>query len=178
MSRLRLTSIKGKKLLSEAEETKTSTRKRRKTAVEGGGSQKWTQLGVDFLIIYTRFSGRFNNQFVQTNFCPVGSCLTYSWVLLKDVIVPICPEWSCSSRYDIFFLLVSQICCLFLLEEAPKASPSSYHSFCDPAEVVQLRRKLLSWYDREKRELPWRTLVGKTKKTSFQSLFGIVFISS
>uniref|UniRef100_A0A8C7X7P9 Adenine DNA glycosylase n=1 Tax=Oryzias sinensis TaxID=183150 RepID=A0A8C7X7P9_9TELE len=78
MSRLRLTSIKGKKLLSEAEETKTSTRKWRKTAVEG--------------------------------------------------------------------------------EKAPKASPSSYHSFCDPAEVVQLRRKLLSWYDSEKRELPWRTL--------------------
>ncbi|XP_015225819.1 PREDICTED: A/G-specific adenine DNA glycosylase isoform X1 [Cyprinodon variegatus] len=35
---------------------------------------------------------------------------------------------------------------------------SSYHSFSDPAEVVQLQSQLLHWYDREKRELPWRTL--------------------
>uniref|UniRef100_A0A1A8NHP1 Adenine DNA glycosylase n=1 Tax=Nothobranchius rachovii TaxID=451742 RepID=A0A1A8NHP1_9TELE len=35
---------------------------------------------------------------------------------------------------------------------------SSFHTFSDPADVVQLRSQLLSWYDKEKRELPWRTL--------------------
>ncbi|XP_022066136.2 adenine DNA glycosylase isoform X2 [Acanthochromis polyacanthus] len=35
---------------------------------------------------------------------------------------------------------------------------SSYHTFSDPADVVRLRSHLLSWYDKEKRELPWRTL--------------------
>lgn len=39
MSRLRSTSIKGKKLLSGAEETKKPSRKRLKTAAEGGGGQ-------------------------------------------------------------------------------------------------------------------------------------------
>nr|WAH70730.1 ELOVL fatty acid elongase 8b [Eleutheronema tetradactylum] len=38
------------------------------------------------------------------------------------------------------------------------ASPSTYHTFPDPADVVQLRSQLLNWYDKEKRELPWRTL--------------------
>ncbi|XP_069007181.1 uncharacterized protein mutyh [Embiotoca jacksoni] len=38
------------------------------------------------------------------------------------------------------------------------SSPSSYHTFPDPADVVQLRSQLLSWYDKDKRELPWRTL--------------------
>ncbi|XP_037530684.1 adenine DNA glycosylase [Nematolebias whitei] len=41
-------------------------------------------------------------------------------------------------------------------EEEPPSS--SYHSFSDPADVVQLRSQLLSWYDEDKRELPWRTL--------------------
>ncbi|XP_068447215.1 uncharacterized protein mutyh [Clinocottus analis] len=40
---------------------------------------------------------------------------------------------------------------------APSAS-SSYHTFHDPADVVLLRSRLLSWYHKEKRELPWRTL--------------------
>uniref|UniRef100_A0A8C2ZR57 Adenine DNA glycosylase n=1 Tax=Cyclopterus lumpus TaxID=8103 RepID=A0A8C2ZR57_CYCLU len=35
---------------------------------------------------------------------------------------------------------------------------STYHSFHDPADVVLLRSRLLHWYHREKRELPWRTL--------------------
>ncbi len=39
------------------------------------------------------------------------------------------------------------------------STPSTYHTFHDPADVVLLRSQLLSWYDREKRELPWRTLV-------------------
>lgn len=36
-----------------------------------------------------------------------------------------------------------------------------YHTFPDPAAVVQLRSQLLHWYDKDKRELPWRTLVRK-----------------
>ncbi|XP_047199019.1 adenine DNA glycosylase isoform X2 [Hippoglossus stenolepis] len=43
-------------------------------------------------------------------------------------------------------------------EEETTASPSSYHTFTDPAAVVLLRSELLTWYDREQRELPWRTL--------------------
>lgn len=39
-----------------------------------------------------------------------------------------------------------------------RLSSSSYHSFHDAAEVVLLRSQLLSWYNKEKRELPWRTL--------------------
>ncbi|CAJ1060367.1 adenine DNA glycosylase isoform X1 [Xyrichtys novacula] len=35
---------------------------------------------------------------------------------------------------------------------------STYHTFPDPADVVLLRSHLLNWYDKEKRELPWRTL--------------------
>ncbi|XP_037625612.1 adenine DNA glycosylase [Sebastes umbrosus] len=43
-------------------------------------------------------------------------------------------------------------------ETTNASSPSAYHTFHDPADVVLLRSQLLSWYDREKRELPWRTL--------------------
>ncbi|XP_028259596.1 adenine DNA glycosylase isoform X2 [Parambassis ranga] len=43
-------------------------------------------------------------------------------------------------------------------ESTAVSSPSSYHTFPDPADVVQLRSQLLSWYDKEQRELPWRTL--------------------
>ncbi|KAM7410104.1 hypothetical protein PAMA_001517 [Pampus argenteus] len=43
-------------------------------------------------------------------------------------------------------------------EETANAASSTYHSFPDPADVVQLRSQLLNWYDKEKRELPWRTL--------------------
>ena len=47
----------------------------------------------------------------------------------------------------------------FDVPEETSASLPSYHSFTDPAAVVLLRSELLTWYDREKRELPWRTLV-------------------
>lgn len=47
------------------------------------------------------------------------------------------------------------------------ASPSTYHTFTDPADVMLLRSQLLNWYDKEKRELPWRTLV----KTMFCFVF-------
>ncbi|XP_023410434.1 adenine DNA glycosylase isoform X4 [Loxodonta africana] len=36
------------------------------------------------------------------------------------------------------------------------ASVSPYHLFKDTAEVTAFRGSLLSWYDREKRDLPWR----------------------
>uniref|UniRef100_A0A7N8WL91 Adenine DNA glycosylase n=1 Tax=Mastacembelus armatus TaxID=205130 RepID=A0A7N8WL91_9TELE len=38
------------------------------------------------------------------------------------------------------------------------ASACTYHTFPDSADVL-LRSQLLRWYDKEKRELPWRTLV-------------------
>ncbi|KAK2492163.1 hypothetical protein MC885_012499, partial [Smutsia gigantea] len=37
-----------------------------------------------------------------------------------------------------------------------QASVSLYHLFKDTAEVTVFRESLLSWYDREKRDLPWR----------------------
>ncbi|XP_025782008.1 adenine DNA glycosylase [Puma concolor] len=37
-----------------------------------------------------------------------------------------------------------------------RASVSPYHLFRDTAEVTVFRENLLSWYDREKRDLPWR----------------------
>ncbi|XP_023390788.1 adenine DNA glycosylase isoform X4 [Pteropus medius] len=39
-----------------------------------------------------------------------------------------------------------------------QAPVSSYHLFRDEAEVTVFRESLLSWYDREKRDLPWRRL--------------------
>ncbi|XP_070688277.1 uncharacterized protein mutyh [Pempheris klunzingeri] len=44
------------------------------------------------------------------------------------------------------------------VKEEETTNAYSYHSFHDPADVVLLRSQLLSWYDKEKRELPWRTL--------------------
>uniref|UniRef100_A0A3Q3XK04 Adenine DNA glycosylase n=1 Tax=Mola mola TaxID=94237 RepID=A0A3Q3XK04_MOLML len=46
-----------------------------------------------------------------------------------------------------------------LSEETRNAStPCPYHTFHDPVRVALLRSQLLGWYDKEKRELPWRTL--------------------
>ncbi|XP_058408243.1 adenine DNA glycosylase isoform X5 [Diceros bicornis minor] len=39
-----------------------------------------------------------------------------------------------------------------------QASVSPYHLFRDTAEVTVFRESLLSWYDQEKRDLPWRRL--------------------
>ncbi|NXC44490.1 MUTYH glycosylase, partial [Penelope pileata] len=41
--------------------------------------------------------------------------------------------------------------------EAP-APPPALHLFGDPAEVEALRGRLLAWYDRKRRDLPWRAL--------------------
>ncbi|XP_074953880.1 adenine DNA glycosylase isoform X3 [Phalacrocorax aristotelis] len=38
------------------------------------------------------------------------------------------------------------------------APPPSRHLFSDPAEIEALRGHLLAWYDKCKRDLPWRTL--------------------
>ncbi|XP_074236817.1 adenine DNA glycosylase isoform X5 [Saimiri boliviensis] len=43
-----------------------------------------------------------------------------------------------------------------LEEVVLQASVSSYHLFRDIAEVTAFRGSLLSWYDQEKRDLPWR----------------------
>lgn len=42
-----------------------------------------------------------------------------------------------------------------------QASVSRYHLFRDTAEVTAFRESLLSWYDGEKRDLPWRRRVGR-----------------
>ncbi|XP_060235744.1 adenine DNA glycosylase isoform X2 [Meriones unguiculatus] len=44
-------------------------------------------------------------------------------------------------------------------KELLQASVSPYHLFRDMADVVTFRRNLLSWYDQEKRDLPWRRWV-------------------
>jgi len=50
--------------------------------------------------------------------------------------------------------------CLFsFVEEEAATGPSTYHTFDKAADVIQIRSQLLSWYDQEKRELPWRTVV-------------------
>ena len=36
------------------------------------------------------------------------------------------------------------------------------HYFADIEELADLRTKLLSWYDKEQRVLPWRTVVSQT----------------
>lgn len=43
-------------------------------------------------------------------------------------------------------------------EELLQASVSPYHLFSDVADVTAFRSNLLSWYDQEKRDLPWRNL--------------------
>ncbi|XP_039909047.1 adenine DNA glycosylase [Simochromis diagramma] len=43
-------------------------------------------------------------------------------------------------------------------ETTDASSPSPHHTFPDPADVVRFRSQLLNWYNKEKRELPWRTL--------------------
>lgn len=42
-----------------------------------------------------------------------------------------------------------------------QASVSPYHLFRDASEVTVFRERLLSWYDQEKRDLPWRRRVGR-----------------
>uniref|UniRef100_A0A3B4FHC7 Adenine DNA glycosylase n=1 Tax=Pundamilia nyererei TaxID=303518 RepID=A0A3B4FHC7_9CICH len=57
------------------------------------------------------------------------------------------------------FFSLSENCVFGLPEETTDASsPSPHHTFPDPADVVRFRSQLLNWYNKEKRELPWRTL--------------------
>ncbi|XP_055580428.1 adenine DNA glycosylase isoform X1 [Falco cherrug] len=44
------------------------------------------------------------------------------------------------------------------LRRGAPAPPPTRHLFSDPAEIAALRGDLLGWYDRCKRDLPWRTL--------------------
>ncbi|CAL8269163.1 unnamed protein product [Arctogadus glacialis] len=47
-------------------------------------------------------------------------------------------------------------------EEPTNPCPqATCHTFHEPASVLQIQKKLLNWYDKEKRELPWRTVALK-----------------
>ncbi|NWW64502.1 MUTYH glycosylase, partial [Ifrita kowaldi] len=50
------------------------------------------------------------------------------------------------------------------------APPPARHFFSDPAEVEALRGNLLAWYDRCKRDLPWRALVRETAGSGASAL--------
>uniref|UniRef100_A0A671R0C3 Adenine DNA glycosylase n=1 Tax=Sinocyclocheilus anshuiensis TaxID=1608454 RepID=A0A671R0C3_9TELE len=56
---------------------------------------------------------------------------------------------------------IKEVCIDFLFspEELSETEPSSYHFFHDATEISRFRTHLLQWYDQNKRELPWRTLV-------------------
>lgn len=51
-------------------------------------------------------------------------------------------------------------------EELLQTSVSPYHLFSDMADVTTFRRNLLSWYDQEKRDLPWRKWVSGWDRVS------------
>lgn len=73
---------------------------------------------------------------------------TYEGIfLLAWTSVPCCWLW-----VRVMFFVLPE-------ESTVPSSPSTYHTFHDTADVVLLRSQLLRWYDKEKRELPWRTLV-------------------
>ncbi|XP_053360916.1 adenine DNA glycosylase isoform X2 [Clarias gariepinus] len=55
-------------------------------------------------------------------------------------------------------------------KEEPSESP--YHCFQDEVELRMFRSRLLSWYDRTKRELPWRTLAA-TEEDSDVRTYGV-----
>ncbi|XP_004936806.3 adenine DNA glycosylase isoform X1 [Gallus gallus] len=44
------------------------------------------------------------------------------------------------------------------LREGAPARPHALHLFRDPVEIDALRGRLLAWYDKSRRDLPWRTL--------------------
>ncbi|XP_072294178.1 A/G-specific adenine DNA glycosylase [Eucyclogobius newberryi] len=55
------------------------------------------------------------------------------------------------------------------VKEESLCAASLYHSFPDAAEVVLLRSHLLNWYDKEQRELPWRTLANAEKDLNIRT---------
>lgn len=55
-------------------------------------------------------------------------------------------------QYDMF----SFLCCIGPDVELGRCS---HHQFQQPTEVNDLRSSLLTWYDQNKRDLPWRSLV-------------------
>ncbi|XP_041064345.1 adenine DNA glycosylase isoform X1 [Carcharodon carcharias] len=55
-----------------------------------------------------------------------------------------------------------RLCQEQIKEESPRIVPVkeiAYHSFKDLTEIHSIRASLLSWYDKNKRELPWRRMV-------------------
>ncbi|NWH36024.1 MUTYH glycosylase, partial [Chloropsis hardwickii] len=57
------------------------------------------------------------------------------------------------------------------------APPPARHLFGDPAEVEALRGNLLAWYDRCKRDLPWRALVRGDIEKPGPALLPAVWVS-
>uniref|UniRef100_A0A8C3PR08 Adenine DNA glycosylase n=1 Tax=Calidris pygmaea TaxID=425635 RepID=A0A8C3PR08_9CHAR len=57
------------------------------------------------------------------------------------------------------------------------APPPAPHLFSDPAEVGALRGNLLAWYDRCKRDLPWRRVGGTGAPALIPALFPAVWVS-
>ncbi|KAK3566292.1 hypothetical protein QTP86_031030 [Hemibagrus guttatus] len=57
-----------------------------------------------------------------------------------------------------------------LSKEAPSESP--YHCFHDAEEIGLFRSRLLFWYDRTKRELPWRTLASTEEDVNARTYGG------
>ncbi|NXN28859.1 MUTYH glycosylase, partial [Nycticryphes semicollaris] len=57
------------------------------------------------------------------------------------------------------------------------APPPAPHLFRDAAEIGALRENLLAWYDRCKRDLPWRTLVSGVGGIGASALIPAVWVS-
>ncbi|NXF50812.1 MUTYH glycosylase, partial [Oceanites oceanicus] len=57
------------------------------------------------------------------------------------------------------------------------APPPAQHLFSDPAEIEALRGNLLAWYDKCKRDLPWRTLVRVALAALIPALLPAVWVS-
>lgn len=54
-------------------------------------------------------------------------------------------------------------------EEILQTSVCPYHLFRDMTDVTTFRRNLLSWYDQEKRDLPWRRWVSGTGTVGWEA---------
>ncbi|XP_065513867.1 adenine DNA glycosylase isoform X1 [Caloenas nicobarica] len=55
------------------------------------------------------------------------------------------------------------------------APPPAQHLFSDPSEIEALRGNLLAWYDKSKRDLPWRTLAATEPDANRRAYAGVSF---
>ncbi|KAL1776784.1 adenine DNA glycosylase isoform X1 [Sigmodon hispidus] len=67
-------------------------------------------------------------------------------ILYAQVVIPSCPGCPAGGAKEEG-------------EQSLQASVSQYHLFRNMADVMTFRRSLLSWYNQEKRDLPWRRWV-------------------